>query len=98
MILIEMFVNSASLLVNLLIIYCSLNLIRVFKGGELEKEWLFVSIAGLLFAVSSGIFLLSYLLTLGAIRTVAGIVMLTGGISLLAGLRNALRRWTKRKP
>lgn len=89
-------VNFVSLAINIGLIYFSVRLLMIFKGGKMGRPWLYISSGVLALAISSSLFVFHYLLDLPSIvHPIGGVVMMIGGALILAGLCVEYTSWTR---
>ena len=87
-------INIVSLLINVGLVYFAVRLLWIFRGGIMGKPWRFVASGVLALALSSSIFSLHYLLNLGpAVHSIAGFIMMIGGLLILIGMYLQYKSW-----
>lgn len=88
-------INFIALAVNVCLVYFSVKLLSVFKGGIMEKSWLFVACGVLTLAIGSLIFSFKYLLDISGfgVHLAGGLLMLLGGIFALMGVYLEYKNW-----
>jgi hypothetical protein len=88
-------INIISLLIHFGLIYYAVKSLLIFRGGIMEKHWVFISLSVLTLTVSSLIFSLYYIFNLGTtIHFIAGLIMMIGGILMLIGMYLHCKSWT----
>jgi hypothetical protein len=89
-------VNLISLAINIGLVYFGTRLMLIFKGGKMEKPWLYIAAGSFALATGSSLFSMYYILSLpGFVHPIGGIVSMVGGGLLLAGLRREYKSWTR---
>jgi len=87
-------INIVSLMINVGLVYFAVRLLWIFRGGIMGKPWRFVASGVLALAVSSSIFSLRYIFNLGvAAHSIAGFIMMVGGLLILVGMYLQYRSW-----
>jgi len=87
-------INIVSLMINVGLVYFAVRLLWIFRGGIMGKPWRFVASGVLALAVSSSIFSLHYIFNLGvAAHSIAGLIMMVGGLLILVGMYLQYRSW-----
>jgi hypothetical protein len=88
--------NLISLAINIALVYFGLRLLLVFKGGRMERPWLYITVGAFALATGSSLFSMYYILGLpGIVHPIGGVVSMVGGAFLLAGLRKEYKNWSR---
>jgi hypothetical protein len=90
--------NLVSLAINIGLVYFGIKLLLIFKGGRIEKPWLYITVGALILVAGSFLFSMYYILSLPRfVHHIGGVVSMVGGAFLLAGLRREYRNWSGNK-
>ncbi len=92
---INLLVNAVSLAINVLIIYYSMNLLKLFNGGIVAKPLLYISAGAVAVATGSLLSLLHRLLGLTLTQKLGPLLMMFGGLFALMGLRKGYVQWRR---
>jgi hypothetical protein len=86
--------NFVSLAINVGLVYLAARLTLIFRGGKMEKPWLYVVVAVLALAIGSSVFSLYYVLELPSfVHAFGGVMQMIGGILFLIGLCKEYQSW-----
>jgi TRAP-type C4-dicarboxylate transport system permease small subunit len=87
-------VNLISLIIEIGLAYFAIRLMRIFRGGTMEKPWFYMTLGVLTLTVSSPLFSLYYLLKLpGYVHLLGAFMSMVGGGIVLVGLRAKYKSW-----
>ncbi len=89
-------ISVVALVVNAFLVYFTARLLLVFKGGIMEKPWVFVALGVFALAFGASLFSIHYLLNLGnsIVHGAGGLLMVLGGVFALIGIYLQYRTWT----
>ncbi|MBC7131104.1 hypothetical protein H5T51_07815 [Candidatus Bathyarchaeota archaeon] len=88
-------ISFAALMVDVCLVYFSVRLFSIFRGGKVAKSWKYMSLGLLALAVGASVFSIKYILHIDdfEIQTIGGLIMLTGGVLGLIGVYNEYNNW-----
>jgi hypothetical protein len=89
-------INVISLLINIGLIYLSVKLLAIFRGGSMAKPWAYISSGIFTLTIGNFLFVLQYTLSVEQvlIRAIGGLLMMFGGLLMLAGMYLEYKKWS----
>jgi len=85
--------NIVSLFINLGILYYSVALVRLFRGGRVAKPLLYISIGCITLVISNFLALIGSLANSDEVRMSGIFLMMVSGFIVLTGLAQCYRMW-----
>jgi len=86
--------NIVSLAINIGLVYFAVRLMLIFRGGKMEKSWLYIAIGTFCLAVGSFFFSAYYVFNLPTlVHPLGGAISMMGGAFILIGLKIEYKSW-----